>query len=181
MQLREKWFPAHGETNVVARFEKNYDRPDIAKSLEADEFIPMELIVCRMKVVGDPDESVVPMKPHNKQHLIDRFPDAWRDFNGEAMEVSGTPLTELGLTEAKILDFRLNGVSTVEQVAALSDANCEAIGFGTRKLRSAAQAMIAAQQQEASERVLAAAAAPVPPRKRGRPSNAERAARQAAH
>lgn len=180
MAPREQWFPAKGEKGVVGRFEHYNERPDIKKSKAADEFIPLPMVVCRMKVVGDPDESVVPLKAFNKVTLIERFPDAWAAFQGEEVEVDGTPLTELGLSESKILDFRLNGASTVEQVADLSDAQCEAIGFGTRKLREAAQQLMA-QQKRDDEDTVREAAKTLTQKKRGRPSNAERAAREAAH
>lgn len=175
-----KWFPAKGETGVVGRFEVNHDRPNIPESKKADEFVPMEMIVCRMKVVTDPDESVVPVKPHNKDQLIARFPDAWKDFNGEAIEVDGTPLSELGLDENRILGFRLNAITTVEQLAVLSDAQCETAGLGTKKIRQSAQTYLAEKAGQEQRAVVEAAAALVKP-KRGRPSNAERAARAVAN
>lgn len=185
MKPRDEWFPAKGEKGVVGRFEYYNGVPDVVKSRAADEFVPLPKIACRQKITGNADEICVPVKPFNKDALINRFPEAWRAFNGEEVEVDGMPLETLGIPEGKVLLFRLNAVSTVEQLADLTDAQCEAIGFGTRKLRAEAQARMAALKADADKAVVAAAAAlakaadddEAPKRKPGRPSKAEQVAR----
>jgi hypothetical protein len=154
---RDQWYPAHGETGVVGRFEFDETLPDIVKSRAADEFVPLRVTILRAKIIGDQDNTPILMNAENAQSLIKRFPEAWKAFNGEEVKLDGTPLSDLvtvnadgretRLNEDKILDFRLNGCMTVEQLAVMSDAICEKVGFGTRKLRAEAQAMLAKKQQ----------------------------------
>jgi hypothetical protein len=151
------WFPARGEKGVVGRFEY-YDQLDVARSKAADDYRYKKIVVLRTKVAGDQDENFLPVKPHNQDSYINRFPDAWQAFQGEETPVDGTPLTELGLTESKISAFRINAIYTVEQVADLSDAMCEKVGFGTRKLRADAQTLLAERRQAGLNQAVAMAA-----------------------
>lgn len=174
MASRDQWFPAAKEPNVVGRFEYKEDL-DVVASKEADEKRYRKIIVCWTKVVGDPDENCLPVRDFNRAELISRFPDAWKAFQGEDIPVKGVPLTELpGMTESRIVDFRINAIYTVEQVAALSDASCERIGFGTRKLRGDAQALLDQRKALAEQAVMQAAQALLveksTPKRRGRPA-----------
>lgn len=172
------WYPAANETGVVGRFEY-YDQLDVNASKLADEEKFRQIIVCRMKVVSDVDESIVPLRDFNKQALIKRFPTAWAAFNGEEVQLDGTALSEIGIGETKVLDYRINAITTVEQLALLTDAQCEQVGFGTRKQRADAQAFLAKKQADTMAKVMASVEEPKK-NKGGRPTNAARAAKAAA-
>ena len=127
-----KWRRAAKEPNVTGQF-AYYDQLDIAASKEADEKRFKKIIVLWTQASGESPGPPQPVKPHNQQQFVERFPDAWREFNGEEVPIDGTPLTVLkDMGESESIKFRLNGVITVEQLATLSDAQCEAIGFGLR-------------------------------------------------
>lgn len=155
---RDRWFAAATEKNVMGRFEY-YDQLDIMASKAADEKKYKQIIVCRTKVAGDQDENVLPVRDHNRAWLINRFPDAWKSFQGEVVEHKGTPLTELGMSEERVMAFQINAVYSVEQVAELSDAQCEKVGFGTRTLRQKAQELMAKRAADAAAVVAKAAQA----------------------
>ncbi len=71
--------------------------------------------------------------------MIDRFPDAWLEFQGQTIEKPGTPLEisfhEMIMSRNERQKYEMAGVTTWEEIAELSDAGCESIGFGTRKKR----------------------------------------------
>lgn len=136
--MNDKWYPAAGEVGVVGRFEY-YDHLDVPASKAADEVVTKPIIVCRMKVAGSVDESFVKVKPHNQSELVHRFPDAWLAFQGQEVKIDGTPLSKLGLPEQFITVLGLTAVNTVEQLAGLSDAACQNMGFGYRKHRDTAK------------------------------------------
>lgn len=162
------WYPG-AEPGVVGYFEQ-VGIPDVPASEAADELREMPCVVLIAKPVGATDWTPVKVKPHNMQELIRRFPDAWRAFQGEHVDVGGTPLTELGMSGSDIEALRLNGITSVETMAELSDERAQALGFGKRKQRDAARAYIAAkrdrpvreQVNEALAAALAARPTPVP-------------------
>lgn len=153
---QEGWYPAVESNQVVGRFEW-YDKLRIADSIAADEKRYTKIIVLRHKVVGTHEENVTPLKPHNEQALRERFPEAWIAFQGEAPPIKGTPLAALALPPDRVDALKIHGILTLEQVAGLSDAQCQAVGFGTRKLRADAAAKLA------ELRLAATAAPPDPP------------------
>lgn len=187
---RDQWFPSAETNQVVGRF-RYHKQEDIAKSIEADEKVYRSIIVLDSRPIGG-DLSTVPVKPFNEISLRRRFPQAWAAFQGEAAPIEGTPLTEMGYDEDRILAMKIHAVFTVEQLATLSDAACTSVGFGTRKERDRAQAVLkAAAESQTTDRLVAleqrvaaaeATQAPVhangaaePKAKRGRPRKAAEA------
>lgn len=154
------WYPAilpdgTPEQGVVGRFEY-YDQLDIAASKLADQKIFKKIIVLRTKATSSVDESVQPVRPHNQHDFTKRFPTAWAAFQGEAVPVQGTPLAELTeISEAQTNHLRLYGISVIEQIAVLSDAGVESLGFGFRTLRSQAQAFLAAREKIVQDKIRA--------------------------
>lgn len=135
----KQFFPAAKEQGVVGRFE-HFDKLDVKKSKEADEEVYRQIVVLRTKVAGSHDVSVVPVKPHNQGELKRRFPDAWNAFQGEEVELDGTPIHKLkGITPEKAEAYMLQGIQTIEQMAEAGDNIVEILGFGARKLRERAQ------------------------------------------
>lgn len=142
----QRWWPsAESGGQVVGRFVK-VKRLNIPESLEADEHRYREVIVLEHKAAASTDVSVTPMKPYNERELRARFPEAWKAFNGDEAEVEGTKLRELKfLTEEQIIFLNLNGIYVVEQLAGLSDARCQGLGFGWRSNRNRAQGFVKEQ------------------------------------
>ena len=148
MSTETDFFPAKNEKGVKGRFE-NFKQLDVHASREADEEIYKTIITLRTIAVGSSDESVVPVREFNKHQLIDRFPEAWRAFNGEAdaMAAAGTPLTDIDMDENTIISMRLAAIRTVEDLAGVSDAGVAA-KFGWRTWRGKAQAFLKAKEDE---------------------------------
>lgn len=172
MAQEEKWFPAAPpEKGVIGRF-AYHDILDIPASKEKDEKVFQKVIVCWMKAAGSTDVSVVKVKEHNQRELTRRFSDAWRYFQGEIVEVDGTPVSALGISNTKELELQLQGITTVEQLRDLSDAGCTNVGFGTRKLRELATDYLAKGKDALPAHKIANGGDPAPKR-RGRPPKAQ--------
>lgn len=139
---KDRWFPEVNSGGlVVGRFRYNESLPDVAASKAADKEIKRKLIVLESKAVASSDVSVQIVKPHNEREFRTRFPDAWRAFQGEEVKISGTPLKEMGIfSDDQILFLQLNGILSIEQLAALDDAKCGHLGFGWRNNREKAKA-----------------------------------------
>lgn len=169
------WYPAANERGVVGRFEY-LDQVDVPASKAADEMKTKPIIVLRHKVAASTDDTVSKVKPETQEEMTRRFPEAWKAFQGEEVPVSGTPLTEIGFNADKVVMYRLHGIMNVEQLAGLSDAQCQIVGFGTKKLRDQAQDLIRQKQEAANATVLRMAAehdaAQEAPKRRGRPPKA---------
>lgn len=137
--MATQWYPATNETGVLGRFGYT-EIPDIPASIEADEQKFKQIVVLWTKIVGSP-EAGPPQKvlPQTKSDLIRRFPEAWKAFQGENIPQNGTAITEpflgLDMPEPMVLLFQLNNVTSWEQIPALSDAQCQNMGFGVRKYR----------------------------------------------
>lgn len=137
---KSTWYPsAESGGQVVGRF-VYVKKLNIPESLEADEHRYREIIALEHRAVGSLDVSVTPLKPHNEKELRVRFAQAWAAFQGEEVEIDGTPLSELPfLSEDQILTLKIAGVHSVEQLAGLDDARCQNLGFGWRTNRGKTQ------------------------------------------
>lgn len=137
------WYPAKDEKNVFGYFAL-YPILDIPASKSADEERTKEVLVLHTRTAGDPD-TPAPMKvhPHNQMEFVRRFPDAWAAYKGETVLIGGTPLDALKLTDQKLMELSIYAITRLEHLAAISDQQCESMGFGTKKLRSEAQRLLA--------------------------------------
>lgn len=147
-----RWFPAANEPAVVGRFVTQQEL-DIPKSREMDEKVYREIIVLETKVEGAHDVSVIQLKSGNRKSLLTRFPQAWQAFEGVPVKIEGTPLDAIGLTADQIDALKLEGVYVVEQVARMSDAIVQRLGFGWRKIRTTAKAHLSADAKAAARPV----------------------------
>jgi hypothetical protein len=111
-----------------------------------------EADLVEISFVGTKDTVVRKVKP---EHMA-QFREEWNSFcDGVPMKQrTGTPLTDLpGVDEQRAKGFIDRNVHTAEEVAVLSDAQCQALGHGTLTLRKQAQELLmvrAAQQQTKS-------------------------------
>lgn len=136
----DDWYScAPPEKGVVGKF-SYYDQVDIKVSREADREITKQIIVLQTRIPGDIDiPPYIKVRPDNQFDLIKRFPDAWKAFEGKDVPVSGTPLTALNLNADRLLVLRIAAVRTMEQLASLTDQQCEQMGFGTKSQRNQAR------------------------------------------
>lgn len=136
---REDWFPAVGEPSILGRFGYT-DILDVAASLVKDEKIYKPIVVLFTKSIGEIDKpGPIKVLPSNQKELMLRFPEAWRAFEGEDVGAGGTPLNSLKLSADKIIELRIFGVTRMENLAALTDQQCDNMGFGTKSLRAQAR------------------------------------------
>lgn len=104
-----------------------------------------------IKFVGSKDSVIRKVKP---EHMA-QFREEWNSYcDGTPMKQrAGTPLTDLpGVDAQKAQQFILQNVHTAEEIAALSDAQCQALGHGTLTLRKAAHEMISLRAMKQQER-----------------------------
>lgn len=81
-----------------------------------------------------------------------QFPHAYEAFEKGApeTEVSGTPLTDVpGITKEIARGYRTKNIRNAEELAALSDAACSAMGHGILTARKSAAMLLKANQSDA--------------------------------
>ncbi len=139
--VAEQYYPARGETGVVGRFDYA-ETPDIPASHAAGEIILKKIPVLVAKAAGSSDYTPqkLPTDPIARKAMTDRFPEAWLAFQGIMVPVPGTQLEERlydlpMITRSELARWHMNSITTWEQIADLSDAGCDHVGFGTRKRR----------------------------------------------
>lgn len=142
-QSEDEWYPAKDEKNVSGRFAM-YPILDIPASKAADEERTKDILVLHTRVAADPDKPApIKVLPDNQMQLIHRFPEAWAAFQGEDVTIGGTPLDALKLPTQKLVELRIWGITRLEHMAAITDQQCENMGFGSKKLRTDAQRLLA--------------------------------------
>ncbi len=174
MNAPDKWYPdkTAPRGTVVGRFEY-FDLQDNAASREADELVHKQIVILRTKISGSTDDTAVKVKPGNQVEFQKRFPEAWQAFQGNMPEVEGTPLADLPeMTREKVQRLSLDGITVIEQLAGIGDNQCQAFGFGYRKLRDAAKTFLDQRTEEAVKALTKPKAKPKPKRPRAAPKKA---------
>lgn len=100
-----------------------------------------------LKIVGDPNTFIRKVGPKDVEH----WPAEWASYQGgQAMvDVGGTPLTDVpGITRDISTALRLKGVRNVEELAALDDAACKALGMQGIPWRRAAGLVLKERELE---------------------------------
>jgi hypothetical protein len=139
------WFPATNDPAIIGRvvlIKRINERESKRQRKEVYVTYPaIEHKAAGMQ--GDVSFSLVKEEadPDNAEYLTRRFSKAWAVFKGaENVVPEGTPLADFDeIPENKIMEFKIHGLTTIEQLASISDASCDAIGTGARKWRTAAQ------------------------------------------
>lgn len=140
----------------------NIDIPEVSAMLQTARFYrDGEAPFVEVGFVGSKDTVVSKVKP---EHMA-KFQSQWNSFcDGTPMKQrAGTPLTEI-MPEQQALQYIAKNVHTAEEIAVLSDAQCQALGHGTITLRKAAQEMLtlrALKQQETTRDILTKASASI--------------------
>lgn len=94
------------------------------------------------------DSGVNPQTMMLAQMNLDRFNKAYEAFkNNTGLALEGTPLNEMeGLSGSMRKRLLENHVGTVEELAALSDQQCQNLGMGFVRFRTVAQALLKSRQ-----------------------------------
>jgi hypothetical protein len=139
------WFPATGDPAIIGRVVHVKRVNEAASRIQGKE-IHIIIPAIEHKIAGlNGDVSFALIKetadPDNARYWMNRFSKAWAAYKGaESTAPEGTPLSDFdGLPDHKAAEFKMHGLTTVEQLAIMSDANCDALGTGAKKWRSAAQ------------------------------------------
>lgn len=138
------WFQAAGDPAIIGRVVhvKRINETE-SKKQRKPVFVTLPAIEHKAAgLAGDVSFALIKEEadPDNAEYWIRRFPSAWAAYKGSEAEVpQGTPLDEFDeLPAHKIAEFKLHGMTSVEQLAALTDANIAAIGAGARKWKQSA-------------------------------------------
>lgn len=129
----------------------NIDLPEVAAMPQSARFFrDGERDFVEISFVGSKDTNIHKVTP---QHMA-QFREAWDSYcDGTPMKQrAGTPLTDLpGVDEQRAQHYIGRNVHNAEEVAVLSDAQCQALGHGTLTLRKNAQDLIAVRALKARE------------------------------
>jgi hypothetical protein len=166
MNFEDMWFPVDGGNRVTGRFiDHAFDHVTAAGDKRRISTILLETKV----VANSADIATQQVKPHNKDALIKRCPQGWAHYEKlkESMNAAGQPgvgmglgasATEVGIKGTPIEDaamhcgwnhdrlrwFKQQGMMTVQQVADLSDSDCQNLGRGAVGWRKKAKEFLAA-------------------------------------
>lgn len=102
--------------------------------------------------VGSKDTMVKKVAP---DHMA-RFRNEWNAYcdGGPIKRRTGTALTEVpGLNESVAERFIAQNVHTAEELAALNDAQCQALGHGTLTFRNSARGLLDQRKQQRMEEI----------------------------
>jgi hypothetical protein len=145
MSKRDQWYPARESQAVVGRIiELEYLHA--GKSREAGKPVTIMTPVLESKVAGSTDvahQYLGHLPDHDREEICARFPGAWENYEahkggdlGKIKEVptlQGTPIDRAEwIAREKIAWLRMQGLTTVEQLAAISDAQMQQLGTGAR-------------------------------------------------
>ncbi len=141
MFTKESWFPAVGQKGVIGRFVE-LEVLDIegshAAGYQKTKIIPV--LEERTLLSNDYVPTKLPKDPILMKRFTDKYPEAWALFQGTQPQLQGTPLSEkfheLKMPPQVRQRYEFAGILYWEQIADLSDAGCDHLGFGSMKMRS---------------------------------------------
>lgn len=142
------WFAATNDPAIIGRV-VHVKRVNEVESKKQRKEVYVTLPAIEHKTAGiQGDVSFALIKeeadPDNAAYWTRRFSKAWSAYKGVVSDIpDGIPLSEFdGLPDHKAAEFKMHGLTTVEQLAVMSDANCESVGMGAKKWRTAAQKFV---------------------------------------
>lgn len=141
-------FPQEKAGNEVVRF---YLRPVVDKDKTREAGRPVHVETPYVEISNPGDRTNV-VDRAVREFDKERYPRQWLAFQANKPQDSavGTLLTAWGqLTPAVIEDLRYFKITTVEQLAGVTDANLTAMGMGARRHRQQAQEFIEAAKSSA--------------------------------
>lgn len=145
-EMPDRWYPAVESQAVVGRvIEMEFLHP--AKSREAGQEVYIMVPVLESKIASGSTDVAHQYLGHlpetERDTICKRFPGAWEAYMakkaakpGEDVElpgIKGTPIDKADwVAREKLAWLKLQGFSTVEQLAALSDHQFQSLGHGSR-------------------------------------------------
>jgi hypothetical protein len=140
------WYPAVESQAVIGRvIEVETLHP--ARSREAGKHVYYMAPVMESKVVSGSSDVAHQYLGHlpewEREAITDRFPGAWENYIAhkgaelgkvvEVPQVEGTPIDKADwIARERLAWLKMQGFSTVEQLAALSDHQFQSLGHGSR-------------------------------------------------
>lgn len=99
--------------------------------------------------VGTKDTMIKKVAP---EHMA-KFQESWNAYcdGREPAQRKGTPLTDAPMNEVQAKGYIDRNVHTLEEIAFLSDGQCQALGHGTLTHREAARKLLAARRERQTE------------------------------
>lgn len=143
-----------GDENLFVEFYMG-SVEDVNQSAAAGHPVHVERPFVRIHIPGDQHNVIDQVaKPYYQQ----RFKDEWDRFNqNQTQNEIGWPLKTWPLVNvAQVKNLEFLNVHTVEQLANLTDLQCQKVGMGSMDLRAKAQAAIAAAKDGAATAAQAA-------------------------
>lgn len=105
-----------------------------------------------IKFVGSKDTLIQTVTP---DHMA-KFKSEWDAYcdGREPEKRPGTPLTDLSsISEARAADYIHRNVHTLEELAALNDGQCQALGHGTLTDRKGARELVTVRQMQLRDKL----------------------------
>jgi hypothetical protein len=135
------------KSSLVIKFSMEaMENPEKTKNAGRPVYDDVEMISIR--VPGDPDIRVRPVRPEDKQAHAKEYL-AWKS-NQSQEAASGTPLAQWALMKrSQVEEAKYLGIHTVEQLSDVSDANLQRLGPGWMALRQKARDWLASAKDGA--------------------------------
>lgn len=156
--MREQWFPSTDDKAIVVGRFVDVETVDPVRSREMGVEQTMLRTALESKVAGSHDVSCQLVKPFNERQLKTRFPQAWDFYQRQkarpveeieaersapitvGADIPGTPLHKADfLGRGQMEKLAVMGFVTVEQLAQMSDTQCQNVGHGAVTWRKKAQ------------------------------------------
>lgn len=138
MENATKYYTSQDSKAVKGRF---FDHKElmIKATEEAKKEIYRTKPYVEIIIAGQSDRFVAPVQEGHKA----RFPDAWKEYLGEAVKTrEGTPIEELeGIGEHLAFKLRSRCIATIEDLAVTDRTQLGRIGFGLIEMQKKAQAI----------------------------------------
>ena len=100
-----------------------------------------------IKLIGDPNTVIYKMKDKEeqiKQEFLNEYNDYYKNKKSVSNEKKETPLTKLkSLNKGKKKFFEMEGITSIEQLADLSDGACHGLGKDVLDCRKQARNYLA--------------------------------------
>ncbi len=138
----------NGDENLFVKFYMGSVQ-DVRASEAAGHPVHIEKPFIEIHIPGDPHNITDTVaKPYYQQ----RFADEWKQFteHNEQGQQGWLLKTWPQVTAAQVKNLEFLNVHTVEQLAGLTDAQCQKVGMGAEDLRAKAKAAVAAAKDGAA-------------------------------
>jgi len=153
--IPEGWFPSKESQRVVGRVIE-IEKVHGARSREEKRVVTIIVPAMASKVAGEADFSTQELKKHNEHEfkaLCDRFPGAWEAYekskaqspkaSDELPPLNGMSIDKVEfISREKVAWLKMQGFTTVEQLAAIDDSQIQRLGPGARTWKKKAVTLL---------------------------------------